>query len=375
MKPWMIVLSSALVAIAAAAGIAMPELSAAPHSGIVPKLAPLLPTLAVTALAGYALCAILLTAGSLVVSCLLLRYRVAGAAAQRGPVRPDWPAAFAASGLRRLAPVLAVPPQRSARADGALLVQSWFRPQAARREMGRLYHIWAARSHFFSALIVLAAAAVVGLAQQHGALPQPSGPVPTAPAALILVGLVLLAVLGRIAVEVAVEPLVELLSRLPTEPVEVALLRRAVELLETGAAANPAQDNGALASVLQIPDRVVEVFEDGRRALFEAIERLSATTDGLALSTRSAIGGLEAAVRDSARREPSAAESTILDVAGLARLQEAVVALTAVLERVPPSVPGDDRAADHDPAALGRDAEPHLADELKKLLQEIGTAC
>ena len=375
MKPWIIVLSSALVAIAAAAGVALPELPLTPHSGIVQHLVPLLPTLVVTALAGYALCAILLTAASLVLSCLLLRHRVVGSPAQSGPTRPDWAAAFVASGLRRLMPPAAVPPRRSARADGTIVVQSRFRPEEARREMARLYHIWAARSHFFSALIVLTAAAALGLAQQHGALPQASGPIPTVPAALILVGLVLLAVLGRLAVDVAVEPLIELLSRLPAEPVDVALLRRAVELLEAGPVASSAQDDGALASVLQIPDRVVGVFEDGRRALFDAIEHLSATTDGLALSTRSAIEGLEAAVRDSERHQPPATEGAIPDAAGLSRLEEAVVALTAALERAPAPVPVGEQAAGHDSGFSGRDADPRLADELKQLLQEIGTAC
>ncbi len=380
MKPWMIVLSSAFVAIAAAVGVAMPVLSLTAHSGIMPKLIPLLPALVVTALAGYALGAILLTMGSLVVNCLLLRHRVAGGTVHRGPVQPDWLAqsgwfaAFEASGLRRLMPALAVPPRRSARADRTIVVQSRFRPQEARREMARLYHIGAARSHFFSALIVLTGAAALGVAQQHGALPQLSGRIPTVPAALILVGLVLLAVLGRLAVDVAVEPLVELLSQLPAEPVEVALLRRAVELLEAGPAANPAQDDGALASVLQIPDRVVGVFEDGRRALFDAIEHLSATTDGLALSTRSAIEGLEAAVRESERHQPPATDGPTLDAAGVSRLEEAVVALTAALERAPASVPVGDRPAGPDSAILGREADPHLADELKKLLQEIGTA-
>ncbi len=375
MKPWMIVLSSALVAIAAAAGVALPELSLTPHPEIVHHLVPLLPTLMVTALAGYALCAILLTAASLVFSCLLLRHRVVGAPAQGGPTRPGWAAALAASGLRRLMPAAAVPPRRSARVDGAIVLQSRFRPEEARREMARLYHIWAARSHFFSALIVLTAAAALGLAQQHGALPQASGPIPTVPAALILVGLVLLAVLGRLAVDVAVEPLIELLSRLPAEPIDVALLRRAVELLEAGPAASSAQDDGALASVLQIPDRVVGVFEDGRRALFDAIEHLSATTDGLALSTRAAIEGLEAAVRDSERHQRLATESAIPDAAGLSRLQEAVVALTAALERAPPLVPVGERSTGPDSAFAGRDADPRLADELKQLLHEIGTAC
>jgi len=372
MKPWMIVLSSAVVAIAAALAMARPELSLTAHSEIVPSLMPLLPTLAVTALAVYALCAILLTAGSLVGSCLLLRRRLARTPAYHGPARPDWTAAFEASGLRRLAPALGVPPPRLARAHGAVVVQKLFRPEEARREAARLCYIWAARAHFFSALIVLAAAVALGAAQQHGALPVSIGPIPTVAAALIVGGLILLAVLTRLAIDVMVEPLIEIISGLPAEPVEAALLRRAVELLEAGRTANPVLDGNAAAAMVQIPEQVVGVFEAGRRALFDAIEHLSATTDGLAVATRSAIEGLEAAIRDGGLRQHPAAETSIPDTAGLSRLHEAVVALTAVLERVPASAAAGDSAGD--PASPRREAEPDLAQELKKLLQEIGTA-
>ncbi len=376
MKPWMIILSSAVVAIAAAAGAALPGLSLTAHSGIVPGVMALMPLQVVTILAGYALCAVLLTAASLVGSCMLLRHRLARIPPHRGPGHPDWTAAFEASGLRRLAPGLAGSPLRLGGADRMIVVRRQFRPEEARREMARLYHLWAARTQFYSATIVLAAAAVLGLAQQHGALPDRFGPIPTAPAALILVGLILLALLGRLAVDVAVEPVVELLSRLPTEPVEIALLRRAVELLEASPSARPARDDGALAAALQIPERVVGVFEDGRRALLEAIEHLSATTDGLASATRSAMEGLEAAVRDSKRHTPAATEFEVPDAAGLLRLQNAIVALTAALERVPTLAPGPllvERAAGSD-LPLGREADPHFAEELKKLLAEIGTA-
>ncbi|MGH7029430.1 MAG: hypothetical protein ACREE9_08830 [Stellaceae bacterium] len=377
MKSWMIVLSSAVVAIAAAAGAALPELSLTPHVGIVPGLRALAPILVVTVLAGYALCAILLTAASLVGSCVLLRYRLARIPAHRGPGDPGWTVAFEASGLRRLAPALAISPLRPGRADRTVLVRSRFRPEEARREMARLYQLWAARTHFCSALIVLAAAAALGLAQQHGALPDPFGPVPTVPAALILVGLILLAALGRLAVDVAVEPLIELLSRLPTEPVGIALLRRAIELLEAGPGAKLVQDDSAIASAPQIPERMVGVLEEGRRALLEAVEHLSATTDRLALTTRSAIEGLEAAVRDSEQRPSAAAESAILDADGLSRLHDAIVALTVALERVPILAPGPpvaESATGHDLPVRGREAEPHFAEELKKLLAEIGTA-
>ncbi|HEY3909759.1 MAG TPA: hypothetical protein VGM07_07700 [Stellaceae bacterium] len=370
-------MSSAVVAVAAAAGVALPELSMTAHSGIVPGVRALAPMLVVTVLAGYALCAILLTAATLVGSCVLLRYRLARIPRHRGPADPDWTAAFEASGLRRLAPALAISPLRPGGADRTVVVRGRFRPEEARREMARLYHLWTARTHFWSALIVLAAAAALGLAQQHGTLPHPFGPVPAGPAALILVGLILLAVLGRLAVDVAVEPVVELLSRLQTEPVETALLRRTVELLEADPGTKPARNDSALDRALRLPERMAGVLEDGRRALLEAIEHLSAITDGLASTTRSAIEGIEATVRDSEGRPPATVESAILDPAGLSRLQEAIVALTTALERVPTLPAGAPVAAptagDAFPAA-GREADPQFAEELKKLLAEIGTA-
>ncbi len=379
MRPWMIVLSSAAVAIVAAAAIARPELSLTQRSAIVPSLMPLLPKLAVTALAAYALCAILLTAGSLVGSSLRLRRHLARTPAHHGPAGSDWTAAFEASALRRLAPALAFAPPRPPRADGTVVVQGRFRPEEARRETARLCYIWAARTHFFSALIVLAAAVGLGVAQQYGPLPVSIGPIPTVPAASIVIGLMLLAVLTRLAVDVTVEPLIEMVARLPAEPVEVALLRRAIELLEAGRVPAAARDAVAPVAAMQIPDRLVGVFEEGHRALVDAVERLSATTAVLAATARSSIEGLETAVRDSELRGQPAAETSIIDSAGLSRLQDVVAALTAALERVPAWPTAGDSVAGDSAAGIGpgpsrREAEPDLARELKTLLQEIGTA-
>ena len=189
---------------------------------------------------------------------------------------------------------------------------------------------------------------------------------------MILVGLILLAVLGRLAVDVAIEPLIELLARLPAEPVEVALLRRAVELLEAGRSVSSERGSEAPASALQIPDRLVGVFEDGRRALFDAIEHLSATTDGLARSAARRSKG-STSVRD--RATPAAAEGDgARRRGGLSQLQEAVVALTEALERAaPPIAVGAEAAIGTDVAVRRPQAQPPLADELKQLLQEIGT--
>jgi len=202
---------------------------------------------------------------------------------------------------------------RPAPVDGTVVLQGRFQPREARREVARLYYIGAARTHFFSALIVLAAGVVLGAAQQHGPLPIMPGPIPTIPTALAVAGLALLAVLARIAVDVTAEPLVEMISRLPAEPTEAGLLRRAAELVETAGAAGPARAAATSAAAPQIPDRLVTVLEKGHRALFEAIERLATTTDGLAATTTSSIEALEAAFRATESRQPTAAQMGAAD--------------------------------------------------------------
>ncbi|MGH7047263.1 MAG: hypothetical protein ACREE2_12850 [Stellaceae bacterium] len=372
MKPWVIVLASALAAIAAAAGVTLPRLAVLPHGAILPRLLPLLPVVVVTALAGYALCAILLTAGDLVAACLLLRHRLARMIVQSGASASDWIAAFEASGLQRIAPELAAAAPSPTGAGRAMILRERFHPFAARREVARLYHVLAARSHFFSAVIVLTAAIALGVAQQHGALQLPLGPIPTVPACLMLVGLVLLAVLGRLSVDVAAEPLIDLVSRLPAEPAATALLRRAVALLEAGAGPGVVRDGAGGAAAWRVPDRVVGLVEDGHRALVAAIEHLSATTDRFARATRSALDGLEAALRSGEQRP--AAEIPSFDVAALERLHAAIGALTATLERLPRPAPATQRLTGTEIAVAPRDTDPDLASELKKLLQEIETA-
>ena len=372
MRPWTIVLSSATAAIAAAAAMAWPALSLTPPAAIATALIPLMPTLVVTALAVYALCAIVLAAGNLVVLSLWLRRQLAPSPAHQGAARPDW-AAFADSGLRRLAPPSANPQPPSARPDGVVVLQGRFHPGEARKEVARLYYIWAARTHFFSALIALACAVSLGSAQQHGLLPIVTGLIPTVPAGLILVGLILLAALARLAVDVTIDPLIEAISGFPTELMDVSLLRRAVELLEAAPTPRRDRDLGDPASISQIPDRLVSALEEGHRALSNAIERLSATTDGLASTTQSSIETLESTFRLAEQRQP-AAMPAMADTAELSQLRQAMVALTATLERVPTGpATSRDMAPGSDLATRRREAQPDLADQLKQLLQEIGT--
>ena len=375
MKPWMIVLSSAVIAVAAAAAMAAPALMATAPASLGRGLMPLIPTLAVTMLAVYALCAILLTAGNLIVSSLNLRGRLARIPLPLGPGRSDWTAAFAASGLKRLAPLPAYLQLRPTKPDDALVLQSRFRPEEARKEITRLCYIWAARTHFFSASIALAALVALGAAQQHAPLPVVPGFIPAIPAGLILVGLILLAVLARLAIDVTIEPLIETIAAIPAEPVDVALLQRAVELLEAAQIPHPARIGNEAAQNPQIPNQLIETLVKGHRSLSGAIERLSATTDAFAATTRSSIEALDSTVRAVDQRQPSAAQTAITDPIELSQLRQAVIALTAALERVPLGAAADGEAMPaRDPVARRTEAPPDLADQLKQLLQEAGTA-
>lgn len=368
----MIIVASALIALVAAAALVRPELATA-HAALLPSLLPLLPTLAAAALAVYALCAILLSSGDLVAKALHMRRHLDRNPPYYGPARPAWPAAFDRSELRRLVPAPAAMQPRPAPVDGTVVLQRRFDPGEARREVARLYYVGAAHAHFFSALIVLAAGVVLGMAQQHGPLPIVPGPIPTVPAALTVAGLILLAILARIAVDVAAEPLIEKIARLPAEPIEMGLLRQTATLIESAGIPAAARDLQGAGGAPQIPDRLVSVLEQGHHALIDAIERLSITTEGLATTTNSSIEALEAAFRAPELHQRAAVQNTGVDTAAMTDLRDAVMALTALLERV-----RNPAAADHEAVAEAGaprpDRDPDLAQELRKLLREIQTA-
>jgi hypothetical protein len=377
MRPWMIVSSSAIGAIVVGAALAVPEVLNAPRPEIGPRLLAHLPALAVAALAMYALCAMLLATATLIAGTLRVRHHLARTGSDRAQAQRDWLADFGANGFqqlaRRLAPALAQP----ARADGRVVLQDRFSPNETRGEIARLYYISLARSHFFSALIVLAGVVGLGLAQDYNSLPFPSGAVPTTSAILILVGLILLAVLGRIAIDVTAEPLLETIAQLPAERLEVGLLRRAVELLEVACNAPAFDDDRAPSAPPQLPERLVSVIEQGHHALLDAVGRLTANTQALGATVQSSVETLETTMRTSAAQRQPMDESTVANAAALPELQAAVEELTAVLQRLSASASPEDTEAPPlaaDPVSRRKTPAPRLARELQKLLQEIEAA-
>jgi hypothetical protein len=367
MRPWMIVLSSASAAIVVAAALAVPEISNAPQQQIGQALLPHSFALAVAALAVYALCTMLLTTATLVAGSLRVRDYLVRAAVDRTLTRRRWVTVLNANGFRqlgsRLAPVLV----QSAGANERVVLQTRFDPDETRSEVARLYYICLARSHFFSALIVLAGVVGLGLAQDRGSLPFLVAAIPTASAILILVGLMLLAALGRIVVDVTVEPLIDTIAQLPSERIEVGLLRRAVELLEMACNAPAFENNRAPAASPQLAEGLMGLLEQGQNALLDAVDRLTANTQALEATVRSSIEIVASTAHTTAAPQQS--------IDGFSELRGAVEELTGVIQRLS-TLAGETREAPLPVSPVGRSETPapQLARELQSLLKEIESA-
>lgn len=369
MRPWTVALSSAIGTIVVMAALAIPGAMNAPRSEIGTILLPHLPALAVGALGVYGLGAMLLTTTTLVTGVLRLRQRLARAAIGRAPTRYDWGAALGTSGLRQ-------PATRSARAgsetaDDSVVAPSPFTANEARSEIGRHLYISLARCHFLSALIVLLGIVALGVAQDHGSLPLQTGAIPTVSAILIVAGLALLAVLGRIAIDVTAEPLLETLGQMPAEPVEVGLLRHVVALLE--AARHGPVSTDRMGEPARLPERLVAAFEQGHRSLLDAVGQLSENSQALEATMRKSVEALEITMRWAAAQQRSVDNDKSTDTASFPELQAAVEELTAVLRRLSavPEPTGDVTLAGDIAPAQRQAPAPALARELRRLLQEI----
>jgi hypothetical protein len=377
MRPGMTVLSSAVSALVVTTLLAVPQVVNAAPSEIGPTLLSRMAALIVAALGVYALCVLLLTTANLIAGILRVRQQLARTVPDRGSAARDWIAAFGANGFRQLAPRLPSVLAQSARGGQGIVLESRFNPNETRSEITRLHYIALARCHFFSALIVLGGMVGLGLAQNFGSLPFVHGAIPTTSAVLILIGLILITALGRIAIDVTADPLLEAISQMPAERIEVVLLQRAVELLEVtrnaAAAAAAVRDDGMPALPTNLAQYLADTVEQGHHALLDAVVRLSANTEALGRALQASVERLETTIRTTAVQQLQTTEKTELaDAAVFPELQIAIEELTAVLKRL--SAPPED-AADTpqvtDPVPPRGFPAPRLARELKRLLQEI----
>jgi hypothetical protein len=373
MPNWIIVLSSAIGALVLAIALAVAEVMNAPRSDIATILMPHLPVLAVGALGVYGLGAMLLTTTNLVASMFWMRHHLGRAAVDRTPAWRDWIAALGTSGFRRLATRSAQAEPETA--DDSAVVPARFNADEARREIARCNYICLARSHFLSVLIVLVGIVGLGIAQNHGALPFQTGVIPTVSAILIVAGLLLLAALGRIAVDVTAEPLLETIARLTVEPEEIGLLRHVVSLLEEGRN-RPVADDRADELPARLPERLVAAFEQG--PLLDAVSRLSEITQALEASMRTSVEAFETTMRSAAVQQRPVDDGNIVGAVSFPELQAAVEELTVVLRRltaVPENMEEATSLAGYASVPARRNAPaPGLARELRGLLQEIDAA-
>jgi hypothetical protein len=375
-RPWMIVIAGLIGAALAAAALCLPELAAATRGEVAPGWPQRAPALITAFLAVYALIALLLSTAAVIAALARLRRRLAPMLAYRGPQRPDWTAPFDATGMLRLLPALAAGQGPSAQPPaGAAWLQQPVDRMAARGEAARLHYLALARSHFLTALILLAAVVALGLAQDYLRFALAPQAVPTAAAVLIVIGLVLLTALARLALDATVEPLTETMAQIPVERLETGLLRRAVELLEAvGADLKPVAET-VPAAAAPLPDRLLGAVEAGQRAVVEAAEKMTATTGALAAAARSSAETVETTLRAIAARPEPTAAAAMADEAGLAQLRGAVEGLTALLERL-----SAERAEEVEDAVPSTEivarprGTPQLARELKQLLREIDAA-
>lgn len=372
MPPWTITVSSAIGAIVVVGALAVSEVINAPRSEIGTILLPHLPALAVGALGVYGLGAILLATTTLVTGILRMRQHLARAANGRAPARHEWIAALGANGFR--GPATRRGQAWSQREDDSLVVPTPLTANEARSEIARRLYLSLARSHFLSVLIVLVGIVGLGVAQDHGSLPFHTGAIPTVSAILIVAGLVLLAVLGRIAIDVAAEPLLEAIAQLPAEPVEVGLLRHVVALLDA-ARHGPAADD-RIGEPARLPEGLVAAFEQGHRPLLDAVSRLSEHSQALEATMRTSVEALETTMRSAVAQQRPVDDDKSADAAAFPELQAAVEELTAVLRRLSAMPkPANELSLTGDVVSSRRNAPaPGLARELRRLLQEIDAA-
>jgi hypothetical protein len=365
-------LSSAIGSIVLAAALAAAEVTNAPRAEIGTILIPYLPVLVVGALGVYGLGAMLLTTTNLVASLIWMRHHLGRAVFGRMPDWRDWIAALGTNGFRRFA-------TRSAQAgpetaDDSVTLPAPFTAYEARREIARRHYICLARTHFFSALIVLVGIVGLGVAQNHGALPFRTGVIPTVSAILIVTGLVLLAALARIAIDVTAEPLLETIAQLTIEPEEIGLLRRVASLLETGRDRSVA-DDGSGELPARFPELLVAAFEQGHLPLLDAVGRLSENTQALESAMRAFVEASETTMRAAAAQERPVDDDKIAGAMSFPELQAAVEELTAVLRRL--STASEDMgeattlAAHAAVPARPKAPSSGLARELRRLLHEI----
>jgi hypothetical protein len=307
----------------------------------------------------YALIVLLLTTVLFVTTMARARARLAGVI-----TRDQLLAAFTETGLERLASrILDLAPSEWPAFQNRIVLQSQFSFGRARREFAHLYRDRLARAHFFTALAVLLAIGALGWTQDYGHISIGGIALPPEPAFAAAMALAVFGILGRLTIDTAAELLLDRISGLPVERLDITLLRpmgARLERVGVGSALDPGPS--PIAAIEPMLERFTQIIERGCRSLSEPVMQLSASAEAMTALTRELSGhstNLAQGKTDAgmAREFKTAVE----------RLTASIERLSVLVERIPASpVPALVQHNSRKLAALNGNLDQQMRELLKE---------
>jgi hypothetical protein len=225
----------------------------------------------------YALIALLLTTLFMTARVVKARSNLTDAS-----TRDELLAVFAQSGLQRWASrVFDLAPLEIPGTRRKIVLQSQFSFGRARQELARLYRRRLARSQFFTALAVLVAIAGLGWLQDDARISVLGMVFPLWQALVAIVALALLSIVGRLTIDAAAESLLDKISELPKERIELSFMRNMTAALERVTTSLPSSVQKPFGDFEPILERLTRAVEAERGSLVEPIQQLSASAERL----------------------------------------------------------------------------------------------
>jgi hypothetical protein len=225
----------------------------------------------------YALIALLLTTLSIIARILKARSNLTDAS-----TTDELLAVFAQSGLQRWASrVFDLGPFEESGTRRKIVLQSQFSFERARQEIARLYRRRLTRSQFFTSLAVLGVIAGLGWLRDDAQVSILGMMFPLWDALVAIVALTLLSIVGRLTIDAAAESLLDRISELPKERIELTLMRNMTAALERVTTFFPSSAQRPFGDLEPILERLTRTLEAERGSLVEPIQQLSASAETL----------------------------------------------------------------------------------------------
>jgi hypothetical protein len=254
-----------------------------------------MPEIVANGLASYAIFVMVLATAAMLHGLRRVDLALAQFGAHAAPTYQGWAGIFEAACLSRLASQLIhLTTATSPRGTTVIILGDPVNRYEARRAINRFYNNRLVRAQFFTAAGCVVVISALGLTP-----PEPLArilPGMAFPSRLVFwaLAIVLASAFGRLAVQLTGNAVADMVAALPTEPIEIQLLRRIVALLES-APNTQSQTAGAPPAVLL--ERLVSAIEGGQRSLIDAVASLPRTAALFEVQMQSAVTRIEEAGR------------------------------------------------------------------------------